>query len=385
MSRKPRSFAVKQHSGDGDRAEPAATAKSPSARTARRPMAIDVAEKKRAKKVKLTTLPEEAVDPAYENLVRSGANSEQMRDLQKLEAEPASPAGPPRTFSWGKLALSAFGLLAGLALSLWLDSLVRDLFARNTWLGYAALGLTALLLIAVLAIALREIRALWRLRSIDGLRHEAQTARTENNLVLARRVSKDVSSLLADHPETARGREKLAAHDGEVMDGRDMIDLIERDLLLPMDQTARAMVMGSAKRVSVVTAVSPRALIDVGFVLFENVRLIRRIGEHYGGKPGVLGAARLVRQVVFHLGATGAIAVGDGLLQQLIGHGLAAKLSARLGEGVVNGLLTARIGLAAMDICRPVAFGKNNRPKLSEFMSEIIKLQGNAPSGKPDG
>jgi uncharacterized membrane protein YcjF (UPF0283 family) len=28
----------------------------------------------------------------------------------------------------------------------------------------------------------------------------------------------------------------------------------------------------------------------------------------------------------------------------------------RLGEGVINGLLTARIGIAAMDLCRPLAF-----------------------------
>ena len=63
---------------------------------------------------------------------------------------------------------------------------------------------------------------------------------------------------------------------------------------------------------------------------------------------------------------------------------LEEQLSARLGEGVVNGLLTARIGLAAMDICRPVAFGETKRPKLSEFMSEIVKLQGSGTSARTD-
>ena len=379
MSRKPRAFSVAQKETAKPKPAPAAKAQ------ARKPRAVDMPAKAGEKGITITTLPEEAVDPVYAELAKASAETPEIRDLQKLEPEPASPAGKRSRFSWGKLAFSALSLLAGLALSLWLDSLVRDLFARNTWLGYAALGLTALFVLAVVAIALREIRALWRLRTIDGLRHEAETARSGNDLKLARQVSREVSSLLADHPETARGRASLATHDGEVMDGRDIIGLIERDLLAPMDKTARAMIMGSAKRVSVVTAVSPRALIDVGFVLFENVRLIRRIGEHYGGKPGFLGSARLVRQVVFHLGATGAIAVGDGLVQQLIGHGLAAKLSARLGEGVVNGLLTARIGLAAMDICRPVAFGETKRPKLSEFMSEIVKLQGSDASGKTDG
>ena len=379
MSRKPRAFSVAQKDTANQKPAPAAKAQA-----RRKPRAVDVPAKAGAKGIRITTLPEEAVDPVYAELAKASAETPEIRDLQKLEPEPASPAGKRSGFSWGKLAFSALSLLAGLALSMWLDGLVRDLFAHNTWLGYAALGLTALFVLAVVAIALREIRALWRLRTIDGLRQEAETARNGNNLKLARQVSREVSSLLADRPETARGRASLATHDGEVMDGRDIIGLIERDLLVPMDKTARAMIMGSAKRVSVVTAVSPRALIDVGFVLFENARLIRRIGEHYGGKPGFLGSARLVRQVIFHLGATGAIAVGDGLVQQLIGHGLAAKLSARLGEGVVNGLLTARIGLAAMDICRPVAFGETKRPKLSEFMSEIVKLQGSDASGKAD-
>ena len=385
MSRKPRAFSVAQKEPAKPEPAPAAAAKT---KPRRKPRAIDVPTKTEARRTargpKITTLPEEAVDPVYAELAKSHAETPEIRDLQKLEPEPASPAGKRRGFSWGKLALSAFTVLAGLAFSVWLDSLVRDLFTRNTWLGYAALALTALLALSVLAIVLREIRALWRLRTIDGLRQEAETARDENSLKLARQVSKEVSALLADHPETARGRASLADHDGEVMDGHDVIGLIERDLLAPMDKTARAMIMGSAKRVSVATAVSPRALIDVGFVLFENVRLIRRIGEHYGGKPGFFGSARLVRQVMFHLGATGAIAVGDGLLQQLIGHGLAAKLSARLGEGVVNGLLTARIGIAAMDICRPVAFGEGKRPKLSEFMSEIVKLQGSDTSAKAE-
>ena len=42
------------------------------------------------------------------------------------------------------------------------------------------------------------------------------------------------------------------------------------------------------------------------------------------------------------------MAVGDSLVQQVLGHGIAAKLSARLGEGVLNGLLTARVGISAM-------------------------------------
>ena len=45
-----------------------------------------------------------------------------------------------------------------------------------------------------------------------------------------------------------------------------MIRLAERELMTPLDQEARRLVSSAAQRVSIVTAVSPRALIDVLFV-----------------------------------------------------------------------------------------------------------------------
>jgi putative membrane protein len=67
-----------------------------------------------------------------------------------------------------------------------------------------------------------------------------------------------------------------------------------------------------------------------------------------------------------HLAITGGMAVGDSLVQQALGHGLAAKLSARLGEGVLNGLMSARIGLSAMALCRPMPFLGLKQPGISD-------------------
>jgi putative membrane protein len=79
-----------------------------------------------------------------------------------------------------------------------------------------------------------------------------------------------------------------------------------------------------------------------------------------------------------HLAMTGGVAASDSLIQQMLGHGIAAKLSARLGEGVLNGLLTARFGLAAVDLIRPVPFAALPRPTLSDLMSEVLSGFGDA-------
>ena len=118
----------------------------------------------------------------------------------------------------------------------------------------------------------------------------------------------------------------------------------------------------------------PGALVDVGYVLFENVRLMRVIAEHYGGRAGTFGTIALVRRVIAHLAVTGSIALGDSLVQQLVGHGVAARLSARLGEGVVNGLLTARVGLAAIGVCRPAPFVALPAPRIGHIARELTRF-----------
>ena len=179
---------------------------------------------------------------------------------------------------------------------------------------------------------------------------------------------------LTTQPETASGRRILDDTKGEIVDGRDLIRLAETELLAPLDRKAASLVMNAAKRVSVVTAVSPRALVDVGYILFESFRLIRALSELYGSRPATLGLLRLAKNVVAHLAVTGSVAIGDSLIQQMLGHGIAAKLSARLGEGIINGLMTARVGIAAMDLTRPLPFKAQKRPGISDFLGELTKF-----------
>jgi putative membrane protein len=127
----------------------------------------------------------------------------------------------------------------------------------------------------------------------------------------------------------------------------------------------RAEIEVAARAVATATAIVPIALLDVLAALVQNVRMIRRIAEIYGAHAGFFGSWRLLRMVAAHLLATGLVAAGDDMIGSVAGGHVLARLSKRFGEGVMNGALTARVGIAAMDVCRPLPFAALPRPKVS--------------------
>ncbi|RWM12825.1 MAG: TIGR01620 family protein [Mesorhizobium sp.] len=302
-------------------------------------------------------------------------------DEPDIDAAAPPPATAPRKRSLlARLFFGALSVLVSLAVGLWADQLIRDLFARAEWLGWLAAGMAAIALLSLIVILIREFLAIARLAEVEKMQKRALDAVARDDPKAARALVDELSAFVASKPETAAGRRSLAELRGEIIDGANLVRLAETEILSPLDHRAKVMILEAAKRVSLITAVSPRALVDIAYVVFEAGRLIRRLSELYGGRPGTLGFFRLARGVLAHLAVTGSIAVGDSFVQQIVGHGLAAKLSAKLGEGVVNGMMTARIGIAAMETARPLPFIAVKRPGLGDFLSALTSF-----AAKKDG
>lgn len=280
---------------------------------------------------------------------------------------------PRRRFLWGTLFWCAAGGLMLLAIGLAVAGLIEDLFARSQELGWLGLVLAILATVSVVVIGVREAIGLLRLSTMERLHQRAADIILSDNRIDGRALVRDLIALTRSMPRLARARASLEGHLVDIIDGADLVRLAERELMTPLDQEARRLVGAAAKRVSVVTAVSSRAGIDMLFVLGTALGLVRRLSLLYGARPGALGLFRLMRLAVSHLAMTGGLAASDSLLQQMLGHGIAAKLSARLGEGLLNGLLTARLGLAAIDVIRPLPFAVLSRPKLTDLMSDAVR------------
>ena len=274
---------------------------------------------------------------------------------------------------WGTLFCSAVGGLVLLGTGLGVTHLVEDLFARNEGLGWFGAVLAATALLALVVIIAREAFGLARLATIEKLHERASEAITSDDRAKADAVVRDLVKLAHQNPHLAKARATLRGHAGDIIDGADMVRLAERELMAPLDEEARRLVSVAAQRVSIVTAISPRALIDVVFVFAAALRLVRQLAFLYGGRPGTLGMIRLMRHTIAHLAITGSMAASDSLIQQMLGHSVAAKLSQRLGEGILNGLLTARLGLAAIDVTRPLPFTALPRPALSDLAKDLLR------------
>ncbi|MEL6549521.1 MAG: TIGR01620 family protein [Pseudomonadota bacterium] len=299
--------------------------------------------------------------PSIEDAPPRGAA---MQSVASLAARPRSPL--VRWF-WG-LLLAVIGFF--LSLSAW--NALSSLLESNPVLGLAASVLVGAFVLVALGVALRELAAFSRLSRIDKLSVAANAALAANDLKGARAVIKGLTRLYGQRPEAKLAIARMLEREAEMLDADSLLALAERELLSPLDAAALKEVETAARQVATVTALVPLALADVVAALTANLRMIRRVAEIYGGRSGTLGAWRLTRAVLSHLVATGALAVGDDLLGSVAGGSILGKLSRRFGEGLVNAALTARVGVAAMEVCRPLSFTAQPRPSVTTTVRRSV-------------
>ena len=303
--------------------------------------------------------------------------------LIDLDVEAVSPADAPPVPELGEAALPAMArhlgrpggrisrmgrwlgatlaalITAWIGIALW--DFVSGLLLTRPMLGWAfggLLGVTALLLLTV---AGREWLAYRRLGQLDGLQAQVKAAR-DGSRDEALKATRRVMALYQRREELRWKAQRVDELLPDQMDADAILQLVEAEMMEPLDKAALAEVESASRRVATVTALVPMALVDVLAALAANMRMVRAVAQIYGGRSGTLGSWRLIRAVLAHLVATGAVAIGDDLIGSVAGGALAGKISRRFGEGVINGALTARVGLTAMTLCRPMPFVVRQKP-----------------------
>lgn len=331
---------------------------------AKGPVLIDLSQKTETEP---RAMPDRA--PPVPEISESGSSFEAPTGQAMQSAALLAARKPSKLMRW---FWSLLFTLLGVVVSINAWEFVVNLLGRSPILGAIVSALLLGLVVVLLGLALRELSAFSRLARIDRLHKSAVRALDENDMARAKEVVNGLGVLYRQREETSWGRARLEERAAEQFEAADLLGLAETELLGPLDKMAVSEIEAAARQVATVTAMVPLALADVATALFANMRMIRRIAQVYGGRSGALGSWRLTRAVLSHLVATGAVAVGDDLIGTVAGGGVLSKISRRFGEGVVNGALTARVGVAAMEVCRPLPFRRMKKPSVTGTVKRAL-------------
>jgi len=313
----------------------------------------------------------------------TAADGPRSRPLNEIEREPAAEAAPPSPHSlpleatrqltpekeaadlldrsggsWPlRLLLTGAGLLMISLLALAAEDLLTRALEAGSSFAWIGIGALALLSLGLLLILLREWRGLASLDRLREARHQAALVEAAEEPAAAQRLVEDLCRLYRGRPDMEWPLGRFEEQRQDIAELGGLLPLAEREILEPLDARARAAAVQAIRRAALITAISPFALLDMVVSLAIGLNLLRRIARLYGGRPGWFGAWRLLRLSLTQVLGSGALELADDSIGELIGAGLASRLSRRAGVGLLNGLLTARIAAAAMDLCRPFPWG----------------------------
>ena len=124
---------------------------------------------------------------------------------------------------------------------------------------------------------------------------------------------------------------------------------LETHLLPALDERTEKEIRSSALRLGVASSFFSMPLLDGVLTLWFSVRLVRRVAELHGGRPGLVGTAHLLREVsMAAIGADLSQHAADALSTRV------GSLAAAAGQGLVTATLLVRVGLWAQSVCRPI-------------------------------
>ena len=149
---------------------------------------------------------------------------------------------------------------------------------------------------------------------------------------------------------------------------------IEQVFLQPLDDEALNSIYSHSIQNGGAVALSPWASLDMAISLWRCIKMIDSIGQLYGARPSLRNRYKLLRKVMHQLVFTGASELmADQLASEMGASTLTGIASARLGQGLGVGIYTAKIGITAIEMCRPLPFSAEKPPELRSLITPLVK------------
>jgi len=235
------------------------------------------------------------------------------------------------------------------------------------------LGVLTLLLIGLVALELRRgLKGSRQLKQVQQMQHQARVLLDQRSHGNSSQLIRQLGQFYNHTPLNSELQQALQQLDSSYND-REIMLYLNRHALNQADEAAHKCVQRYSVESGVLVAFSPWASFDMLLVAWRNLRMLREIATIYGLAPGLLTQGRLLKQLLQNLAFAGASELAMEAGSALLSSSLTAGLSARAGQGLGAGLFTARTGLTAIKLCRPLPDEQQNRGMLSNIAKGIVQ------------
>ncbi|BFU59659.1 MULTISPECIES: TIGR01620 family protein [Rodentibacter] len=287
----------------------------------------------------------------------------------------------PKSKTW-KTTLKLTALLFGAATVAQSLQWIWGSYQNQQWI-YLAFSLVSLI---VILFGIKEILLEWhrlsRLKKREQLQQESRLfwkqSAVKNHDVFEYRDGEQSKKLCLEMAKSLHLDEQSPIlvqwqnQLNETYSAQEVAQLFSHHVLKPFDAKAKKLIGKMAAESAVVVAISPLSLVDMFFVAWRNIRLINKIAEIYGIELGYFTRIRLLRMVLVNIAFAGVTEIVQDMSMDWLSQDITAKFSVRIAQGIGVGLLTARLGVKAMEFCRPLAFQPSEKPKLSHIQKELL-------------
>ena len=290
------------------------------------------------------------------------ANSSEIPDLES----------PQNNSAWLWLA-GSFGVLLGLILLVDTYHFIAEQYNSSLFLGSLFLAIILLISGSVLVLTRRAYQDIVRLRSVSAFQKEGKQIMENNGYGGAIPYTNKIAKFYQNRPDIKTRLKKFYDIQNDSHHDREVCHLFSTNVMKGMDIQAKQIVVQRSKETALMVMISQIAILDMLLTLWRNTRMIRDISTLYGGRPGFLGSIGLIGSVLQNLIYADVSEMVADSMADILGGSILSVMSAQAAQGLGSGIMTARVGLHAIQACRPLPFSEEEKPRLRDIRKEIVK------------
>lgn len=286
--------------------------------------------------------------------------------------EPELAAKPLRFL--GKAMYALFALISSLVL--WQTVQLALFLHQQHWALAAVFAVMLLLVVVTVVRAAMEFFLYQRdFRRIGKLQEQARHCRDQRTAILKDQWLEQLRALYQDKPQQVL-LEQALANAPDYSDDRELLAHLDNHFIHQLDQQALARISYHSQQVALMISLSPFAALDMLLSLWRSVRMLDEICQVYGVRPSLPARTHLLRLVFEQMTLAGATdLLTDHLADQVTdftSNRLLGVVSSQVASGVGVAVYSARIGLRAMTLCRPIPPTDDQKPGMSRLIKSIL-------------